>query len=121
MPLWKMTLPFLSKARAYFPCSWIRAGLVTCFNGESVAEVTETTLDVKFFEHERPHGREELEDASKTERDREQERGKEELAASSRFRNPICSPGHVSEIVWDTPTIVELSNAYSFMNDSRRD
>lgn len=74
MPLWKMTLPFLSKARAYFPCSWIRAGLVTCFNGKSVAEVTETTLDVKFFEHERPHGREELEDASKTERKREEKK-----------------------------------------------
>lgn len=47
---------------------------MTCFNGESVAEVTETTLDVKFFEHESPHGREELEDASKTERQRERER-----------------------------------------------
>ena len=47
---------------------------MTCFNGESVAEVTETTLDVKFFEHERPHGKEELEGESKTERDKERKR-----------------------------------------------
>lgn len=56
-----------------------------------MAEVTETTLDVKFFEHERPHGREELEDASKTERQRKREEKKSwQLPAVSEI--PFAAP-----------------------------
>lgn len=39
---------------------------MTCFNGEKVAEVTETALVVGLFEDESPHGNE-VEDASKAE------------------------------------------------------
>lgn len=120
MPLWKMTLPFLSKARAYFPCSELGLDLWLVL----MERVLQKWLRLPWMSSSlnmRGHMEEKNWRMQVKQRDREKERGKEKLAASSRFRNPICSPGHVSEIVWDIPTIAELSNAYSFMNDSRRD
>lgn len=53
---------------------------VTCFNGEKVAEVTETALDIGLFEDETPHGNE-VEDASKTEEVERQREGEEKTSS----------------------------------------